>query len=74
MNLLNRFTSPTPKFWKKVMGLGATLSIIGGAILAIEFDVPVFLEKAAGYILAVGATLTAIGQFAIDPDKIKKEN
>lgn len=65
MNTLwQRLNSETPKFWKKAMSLGLTLTAIAGA-LALAPDtiaLPDLVQKVAGYIATAGFVLTAVAK------------
>lgn len=69
--LWQRFCKPKPDFWKRVQIFGASLTVLGGGLLAVPLIPPVVLT-----ILLTAGPLTAfIAQFAVkppDPDQNKQ--
>jgi hypothetical protein len=57
--LVKRWNSPTPKFWKKVQRNGAAIAIIGGIIIK-------FSPIVGGIITTVGSTMSALAQLTIE--------
>jgi hypothetical protein len=64
-SLVERLTSPTPKFFKTVRKIGLGLAAIGGAILTAPIGLPVAVVTAAGYLVAAGGVMTAVAQAAV---------
>lgn len=60
MNLMERVTAPTPKFFRIVRTVGLTLATAGGAILAAPIALPAALVTVAGYLTVAGAVATAV--------------
>jgi uncharacterized membrane protein HdeD (DUF308 family) len=69
MNVLERVTAPTPKFFRIVRTIGITLAAAGGAILAAPVALPAALVTVAGYLTVAGAVATAVSQAAVDEEK-----
>jgi len=61
-NLLDRITSPTGSFWKKVRNIMLGVGTISGAILAAPVVLPTALITVAGYGVAVGAVGASLAQ------------
>jgi len=57
--VIKRWNSPTPKFWKKVQRNGAAIAIIGGVI--IKFN-PII----GGIVTTIGTTMSALAQLTIE--------
>ena len=58
--IIDRLTSETPVFWKKVRNISITAVTISGVIITLPtmgLAVPAALLTAAQYIAAIGATL-----------------
>lgn len=57
-----RLNSGTPKFWKKAMALGATLTAISGALIIAPDNIALSDEvrNLAGYVATAGFVLTAV--------------
>jgi hypothetical protein len=52
MKIIERVSSPTPKFFKKIRNIGITLAAISIAILKAPIALPVVVLKVAGYFAA----------------------
>jgi hypothetical protein len=76
MELIDRLKAPTPKFWKRVQRIGASLATIGFGILAIPatsgIALPLIVVNLANYALVVGITAGGVAQLAVSPDKAKE--
>lgn len=68
-NLKERWSSKTPKFWKKVQRLGLVAGAVGAAIVAAPVALPVALVTASGYLIAVGGVTAALSQLTIEDKK-----
>lgn len=66
MTLVERVTSPTPKFFKTLRTIGLGLAALGGAILAAPVTIPAGIITIAGYITLAGGIMTAVSQTAVD--------
>lgn len=67
-----RLTLPTPAFFKKVMGVGASLIALSVGLVAVD-GAPEFLVKVAGYLATAGGIMVAVGKAAVtNPEDIKK--
>lgn len=62
MKLNERFTSPTPKFFRKLRNFGLGLAAAGGAILASPIALPTALITLGGYLLVAGTVAGAVAQ------------
>lgn len=60
--IYERFKADSPKFFRKLMYIGGVIGTIGTGILIRPDSVPMpeFLEQIAGYMAAVGYTVTLI--------------
>lgn len=76
MNLVERVTAPTPKWFKIIRTIGITLTAVGGAIIAAPVALPAVLVTVAGYAILGGTVATAIAQTAMqtDNDEATKTN
>lgn len=57
--LIKRWNSPTPKFWKKVQKNGLAIGVIGGVI--VKFN-PII----GGILVTIGSTISALAQLTIE--------
>jgi hypothetical protein len=62
MKLNERFTSPTPKFYRKLRNIGLGLAAAGGAILASPIALPTAIVALGGYLLVAGTVASAVAQ------------
>ena len=75
LNLLERITSPTPKWFKIIRNVGITLTAVAGVIIASPVALPSVVVTVAGYVLLGGSVASAIAQTAMQSDKTEeKEN
>lgn len=66
--IIKRFTSESPTFFKRIQAIGITLGVAGAAILAIPtgtIALPAALVTAAGYFVAVGAVAAAVAKATV---------
>jgi len=70
MNVLERATAPTPKFFKIVRTVGLVLASIGGSLLAAPVAIPASLINIAGYLTVAGGVLSAVAQVTVDDEKV----
>jgi hypothetical protein len=66
MNLVKRLTSKTPCFFRKVRNIGLTLAAVGGVLVSVEFDLPVFIVKVGEFLIVVGAVASAVAQATVE--------
>lgn len=70
----NRFTQKTPKFFRVLRNVGATLAALGASLLGIEYQyeiqVPEIIDTIAQHATVAGAIVTALSQAAVyeEPD------
>ncbi|WP_262246948.1 hypothetical protein [Parapedobacter soli] len=59
-----RLNSETPKFWKKAMALGATLTAISAALVLAPDNIALSeqVRQVAGYVATAGFVLTAVAK------------
>ena len=66
--IVNRATSPTPKFFKVLRNVGLVLAAVGGTILAAPIALPVLVTTIGGYMAVAGGVLTATSQLTRTDD------
>lgn len=76
LNLVERVTAPTPKWFKIIRNIGITLTAVGGAILTAPIALPATIVTVGGYLILGGTVATAIAQTAMrdDNDEETKPN
>jgi hypothetical protein len=55
MKVIDRFKSPTPKFFKTLRNIGLVLVAAGGVLVAAPVAIPVALVTAGGYLIVAGS-------------------
>ncbi|WP_209390663.1 hypothetical protein [Chryseobacterium sp. RR2-3-20] len=73
LNLIERVSAPTPKWFKIIRTIGITLTAVGGAILAAPVAIPATIVTVAGYVMLGGTIATAIAQTAMQTDDDKEK-
>jgi hypothetical protein len=68
MNILNRYKSPTPKFFRTLRNVGLGLATAGGTLLAAPVALPAWLLSAATYVVVAGTVATAVSQATVEKD------
>ncbi len=72
LNLVERVTAPTPKWFKIIRNIGIVLTAVGGAILAAPVALPAAVVSIAGYVMLGGTVASAIAQTAMQTDNDKE--
>lgn len=68
LNIVERVTAPTPKWFKIIRTVGITLTAVGGAILTAPIALPATIVTVGGYLILGGTVATAISQTAMQTD------
>ncbi len=66
LNIVERLTAPTSKFFKIVRTVGISLAAVGGALLASPVALPAAIVTAAGYLTVAGGVMTAVAQATVE--------
>lgn len=74
MKIINRFKSPTPKFYKHLRNIGLGFASIGGMILTAPVSLPASLITLGGYILLAGGITSTIAQSVVHENHEEKES
>lgn len=64
--LVKRWKSPTPQFWKKVQKIGLIFGGIAGVITTSPVTLPTIIVSIAGYLTVASGTIAAISQLAVE--------
>jgi hypothetical protein len=68
MNLIERVSSPTPKFFKKLRNIGLILAAISGTIVAAPIALPAVVIQIAGYLAVASSVASAVSQAAVEDE------
>ena len=69
LNVVERVTHETPKWFKIVRNVGLGLTALSGAILAAPIALPAAVVSVAGYLALGGAIASAVAQTAVKIDE-----
>lgn len=73
--LLQRLASETPKFWRKALKLGITLTAISAGLLVAPdgIEIPELVHKFAGYFATVGFVLTVVAKATTTDNELSRK-
>ncbi len=63
--IIERLTSPTPIFFKKLRNFGLALTAISAVVVGSPVALPVIIVKVAGYLAVTGGIIGAVSQTAV---------
>jgi hypothetical protein len=66
LSLVQRVTSPTPKFFRVLRTIGLALAAISGTVLAAPVALPAIVSTIAGYVAVAGTVVTAVSQVTVE--------
>jgi ABC-type xylose transport system permease subunit len=64
--LINRFQSPTPGFFKKLIRVGVIIGTIGAGIITAPVSLPALVVTVGGYMAAIGGVAATVSKLAVD--------
>lgn len=64
--LVQRWTAPTPKFWKKVQKIAIVAGALAGVILTAPVTLPAAVITAAGYVVTAGTVAATLSQLTVE--------
>ncbi len=68
MNLIQRISAPTPKFFRVVRTIGLCLAAAGAALIASPIALPIAIVAIGNYLIVAGGVATAVSQTAVASD------
>ena len=66
MNLIERVSSPTPKFFKKLRNIGLILAAVSGTIIASPIALPAVIVQIATYLGVASTVASAVSQTVVE--------
>ena len=66
MSIAQRWSAPTPKFWKRVQKIAITIGAIAGVIVAAPITLPVAVVTVASYAITVGTVAATLSQLTVE--------
>jgi hypothetical protein len=64
-NIINRMQESTPKFFRVLRNIGATLAAVSAAVLTAPVALPIIIPKVAGYLAIAGSVMGIVSQAAV---------
>lgn len=62
MNLIQRASSPTPGFFRRLRNIGLAIASIGAAIVTAPVSLPAVIVSIGGYFAVAGTVIGAVSQ------------
>jgi hypothetical protein len=64
-----RWSAPTPKFWKRVQRIAITVGAVAGVIIAAPITLPAALVTVATYAITAGTVAATLSQLTIESNE-----
>ena len=71
MSIKQRWSAPTPKFWKRVQKIAITIGAIAGVIVTAPITLPVAVVTVASYAITVGTVAATLSQLTVESNESK---
>lgn len=69
MSIAQRWSAPTPKFWKRVQKIAITIGAIAGVIVTAPITLPVAVLTVASYAITVGTVAATLSQLTVQDNE-----
>lgn len=69
MSIAQRWSAPTPKFWKRVQKIAITIGAIAGVIVTAPITLPVAVVTVASYAITVGTVAATLSQLTVQDNE-----
>ena len=69
MSMRERWSAPTPKFWKKVQRIAITVGAVAGVIIAAPITLPAAVVTVATYAITAGTVAATLSQLTIESNE-----
>jgi hypothetical protein len=64
-----RWSAPTPKFWKRVQRIAITVGAVAGVIIAAPITLPAAVVTVATYAITAGTVAATLSQLTIEDNE-----
>ena len=71
MSMKERWSAPTPKFWKRVQRIAITVGAVAGVIIAAPITLPAAVVTMATYAITAGTVAATLSQLTIESNESK---
>jgi hypothetical protein len=69
MSIAQRWSAPTPKFWKRVQKIAITIGAVAGVIVTAPITLPVAVVTVASYAITVGTVAATLSQLTVESNE-----
>jgi hypothetical protein len=69
MSMKERWSAPTPKFWKRVQRIAITVGAVAGVIIAAPITLPAAVVTVATYAITAGTVAATLSQLTIESNE-----
>ena len=69
MSMKERWSAPTPKFWKRVQRIAITVGAVAGVIIAAPITLPAAVVTVATYAITAGTVAATLSQLTIEDNE-----
>jgi hypothetical protein len=69
MSMKERWSAPTPKFWKRVQRIAITIGAVAGVIIAAPITLPAAVVTVATYAITAGTVAATLSQLTIESNE-----
>lgn len=66
MSITQRWSAPTPKFWKRVQKIAITIGAVAGVLISAPVALPAALLTLSGYAITAGTVAATLSQLTIE--------
>ena len=73
MSIAQRWSAPTPKFWKRVQKIAITIGAIAGVIVTAPITLPVAVVTVASYAITVGTVAATLSQLTVESNEQREK-
>lgn len=69
IEVVKRWKSETPSFWKKIQRIGLVAGALGAVIIASPIALPVTIVSVGGYLTLAGSVAATLSQLTVENKK-----
>ena len=66
MSIAQRWSAPTPKFWKRVQKISIIIGAVAGVIISAPIALPAVVVTLSGYAITAGTVAATLSQLTIE--------
>lgn len=73
-SIAQRLQQPTPPFFKKLRTIGLLMAATGGAVMAVQVELPAVVTQIASYLTVAGGIITSVSQMTVNTPELNTKN